>query len=105
MKFSFGAFSLVILTSHFEATRGVFWVGTRNFEPRSDDESDARACAPSPSFRATPAGGRLDIAYYLAYGGPHTWRIFSGIGFRTWNPPAPKGETLPLGHRGPLLVC
>ncbi|GBO29870.1 hypothetical protein AVEN_137028-1 [Araneus ventricosus] len=28
------------------------------------------------------------------------WRIFSGIGFRTWNPPAPKAETLPLGHRG-----
>ncbi|GBN83449.1 hypothetical protein AVEN_92868-1 [Araneus ventricosus] len=34
-------FSLVILTSRFEATRGLFWDGPRNFEPRSDDESDA----------------------------------------------------------------
>ncbi|GBL92602.1 hypothetical protein AVEN_123779-1 [Araneus ventricosus] len=33
-------FSLVILTSRFEATRGLFWDGPRNFEPRSDDEDD-----------------------------------------------------------------
>ncbi|GBN26164.1 hypothetical protein AVEN_33958-1 [Araneus ventricosus] len=26
----------------------------------------------------------------LACSRPHTRRIFSGIGFRTWNPPAPK---------------
>ncbi|GBM32407.1 hypothetical protein AVEN_239797-1 [Araneus ventricosus] len=32
--------SLVILTSRFEATRGLFWDGPRNFEPRSDDEDD-----------------------------------------------------------------
>ncbi|GBM10226.1 hypothetical protein AVEN_177494-1 [Araneus ventricosus] len=31
---------LVILTSRFEATRGLFWDGPRNFEPRSDDEDD-----------------------------------------------------------------
>ncbi|GBN87281.1 hypothetical protein AVEN_16232-1, partial [Araneus ventricosus] len=33
-------FSLVILTSRFEETRGLFWDGPRNFEPRSDDEID-----------------------------------------------------------------
>ncbi|GBL93558.1 hypothetical protein AVEN_59740-1 [Araneus ventricosus] len=27
--------------------------------------------------------------------------IFSGIGFRTWNPLAPEAEILPLGHRCP----
>ncbi|GBM19518.1 hypothetical protein AVEN_107989-1 [Araneus ventricosus] len=32
--------SLVILTSRFEATRGLFWDVPRNFEPRSDDEDD-----------------------------------------------------------------
>ncbi|GBM17764.1 hypothetical protein AVEN_99646-1 [Araneus ventricosus] len=33
-------FSLVVLASRFEATRGLFWDGPRNFEPRSDDEDD-----------------------------------------------------------------
>ncbi|GBN68794.1 hypothetical protein AVEN_53114-1, partial [Araneus ventricosus] len=32
--------SLVILTSRFEATRGLFWVERRNFEPGSNDEGD-----------------------------------------------------------------
>ncbi|GBM12486.1 hypothetical protein AVEN_220876-1 [Araneus ventricosus] len=31
-------FNLVILTSPLEATRGLFWVGPRNFELWSDDE-------------------------------------------------------------------
>ncbi|GBN03889.1 hypothetical protein AVEN_132942-1 [Araneus ventricosus] len=33
-------FGLVILTSRFEATRGLFWDGPRNFEPRSNEEND-----------------------------------------------------------------
>ncbi|GBM66184.1 hypothetical protein AVEN_246404-1 [Araneus ventricosus] len=45
---------------------------------------------PSPNFHATPAGGRLTTTYDLACNRPHTRRIFSGIGFRTWSPPAPK---------------
>ncbi|GBM22947.1 hypothetical protein AVEN_172300-1 [Araneus ventricosus] len=62
---------------------------------------------PSPNFHATPTGGRLTTTYDLACNRPHTRRIFSGIGFRTWNPPGPKAETLPLGHRGliALMVC
>ncbi|GBN82359.1 hypothetical protein AVEN_248716-1 [Araneus ventricosus] len=32
--------SLVILTSCFEATRGLFWDGPHNLGPRSDDEDD-----------------------------------------------------------------
>ncbi|GBN35302.1 hypothetical protein AVEN_99983-1, partial [Araneus ventricosus] len=38
---------------------------------------------PSPNFRATPTGGRLATTYDLACNRPHTWRIFSGTGFRT----------------------
>ncbi|GBO06547.1 hypothetical protein AVEN_84073-1 [Araneus ventricosus] len=41
-------------------------------------------------FYATPMGGRLASTYDLACNRPHTQRIFSGIGFRTWSPPAPK---------------
>ncbi|GBN35831.1 hypothetical protein AVEN_33760-1 [Araneus ventricosus] len=41
-------------------------------------------------FYATPTGGRLATAYDLACSRSHTRRIFSGIGFRTRNPPAPK---------------
>ncbi|GBN31496.1 hypothetical protein AVEN_144901-1 [Araneus ventricosus] len=48
--------SLVILTSRFEATRGMFWYGSRNFEPRSDVEEDTRAVTPSPNCRTTPKG-------------------------------------------------
>ncbi|GBN03284.1 hypothetical protein AVEN_120186-1 [Araneus ventricosus] len=77
-----GKFSLVILKSRFEATRGLLWDGPRIFEPLSDDESGTWAGTPSPSFHAT--------TYDLACNRPYTWWIFSRIGFRTWNPPAPK---------------
>ncbi|GBO34291.1 hypothetical protein AVEN_32896-1 [Araneus ventricosus] len=83
-------FSLVILTSSFEATRGLFWDGPRNFEPWSDDEDDTRAGTPSPNFHTTPTEGCLATTYDLVCNRPHTRQIFSGIGFRTWNPPAPK---------------
>ncbi|GBL83883.1 hypothetical protein AVEN_100792-1 [Araneus ventricosus] len=39
-------FSLVTLTSRFEATRGLFGGRPRNFESRSDDEDDKRASTP-----------------------------------------------------------
>ncbi|GBO04014.1 hypothetical protein AVEN_114486-1, partial [Araneus ventricosus] len=45
---------------------------------------------PSPSFRATPTGGRLATTYGVACNRPHTRRIFSGIGFRTCDPPVPR---------------
>ncbi|GBN08988.1 hypothetical protein AVEN_215965-1 [Araneus ventricosus] len=41
-------------------------------------------------FYATPTGGRLTTTYDLTCNRPHTRRIFSGIGSRTWNPPTPK---------------
>ncbi|GBM77951.1 hypothetical protein AVEN_121935-1, partial [Araneus ventricosus] len=34
------SFSLAILTARFEASRGLFWDGLRNFEPQLDDEDD-----------------------------------------------------------------
>ncbi|GBN48056.1 hypothetical protein AVEN_38326-1, partial [Araneus ventricosus] len=84
-------FSLVILKSHFEATRGIFWDRPRNFEPRSDDEDDAVSCLSrmsvchhSPNFRTTPVVGRLTPSYDLTRSRPNTRRIFSGIGFRPW---------------------
>ncbi|GBN35922.1 hypothetical protein AVEN_113128-1, partial [Araneus ventricosus] len=42
---------------------------------------------PSPNLRATPTGGRLATTYDLGSSRPHTRRIFSGIGFRTCDPP------------------
>ncbi|GBM45592.1 hypothetical protein AVEN_150557-1, partial [Araneus ventricosus] len=62
----------------------------RNFEPRSDDEDDTWVGTSSPNFHATPTGGRLATTYDLACNRSDTRRIFSGIGFRTWNPPTPK---------------
>ncbi|GBM87907.1 hypothetical protein AVEN_170922-1 [Araneus ventricosus] len=50
---------LVLLTSCFEATRGLFWDGPRNSEPRPDDEDGIRAGAPSPTPRTAPTGERL----------------------------------------------
>ncbi|GBO30893.1 hypothetical protein AVEN_259626-1 [Araneus ventricosus] len=47
---------------------------------------------PSPSFRATPKGGRLTTTYDLAHNRPHTRRIFNGIGFRTCEPPIPRSK-------------
>ncbi|GBL83691.1 hypothetical protein AVEN_132618-1 [Araneus ventricosus] len=46
-----------MLTSRFEATRGLFWDGPRNFGPQSDDDTGAGNS--SPNFRTTPAGGRF----------------------------------------------
>ncbi|GBM95671.1 hypothetical protein AVEN_27283-1 [Araneus ventricosus] len=51
---------LTILTSHFEATRGPFWDGPRNFEQRSDDaRTTPELACPSPNFPTTPTGRRL----------------------------------------------
>ncbi|GBN04046.1 hypothetical protein AVEN_220255-1 [Araneus ventricosus] len=82
--------SLVRLTSRFEATRGLFRDGPRNFEPRSDAEDDTWAGTPSSNFRSTPMGERLATMCDLACNRPYTRRIFSGIGFRTCDTPAPR---------------
>ncbi|GBO39338.1 hypothetical protein AVEN_4298-1 [Araneus ventricosus] len=34
------AMAFVMLTAHFEATRGIFWGGPRNFEPLSHGDDD-----------------------------------------------------------------
>ncbi|GBO26345.1 hypothetical protein AVEN_88908-1 [Araneus ventricosus] len=85
-----------------EATRGLFWDGSRNYEPRSDDEDDIGVDTLTPNFRTTPAGERLVITYDLACNRPHTRWISIGIGFQAWSPKAPEAKTLPLGHSGPL---
>ncbi|GBM82178.1 hypothetical protein AVEN_178935-1 [Araneus ventricosus] len=75
--------SLVILTSRFEATRGLFWDEPRNFEPRSDDKDDTLAGNPSPNFHTTPAGAHLAPTYDSPCSRPSTGRSANGIGFRT----------------------
>ncbi|GBM63435.1 hypothetical protein AVEN_120560-1 [Araneus ventricosus] len=48
---------------------------------------------PLQTSKATPTGGRLTTTYDLTCNRPHTRRIFSGIGSRTWNP-SPKRDCL-----------
>ncbi|GBO37328.1 hypothetical protein AVEN_55899-1 [Araneus ventricosus] len=68
----------------------LFWDGPRNFEPRLDDEDDTDL---APPLQTSALHQREDIwppTYDLKCNNPNTWRIFSGIGFRSWNPPDPK---------------
>ncbi|GBN49481.1 hypothetical protein AVEN_151004-1 [Araneus ventricosus] len=58
----------------------------------------------SPYFHATPSGGCLATMYDLACTRPHTRRIFSGIGFRTWNPPSPKPRPYHLATAALKLI-
>ncbi|GBN28483.1 hypothetical protein AVEN_91002-1 [Araneus ventricosus] len=74
------SFSLVILTSQFQPKRVLFWGGPRNFEPRSDDEDDTE----------DTKGRTFGLTYDLTCKRPNPRRIFSGIGFRTWNPSGPQ---------------
>ncbi|GBL53795.1 hypothetical protein AVEN_107399-1, partial [Araneus ventricosus] len=92
---------LVILTSCFEATRGLIGDGSRNFEQRSDGEDDTRAGTPSPNFHATPTGGRLAPTYDLACNRPPTTADLQWNRVSKLEPFGPTAETLPLGHRGP----
>ncbi|GBM19737.1 hypothetical protein AVEN_888-1 [Araneus ventricosus] len=82
-------FSLVILTSRFEATRGLFWDGPRNLNRGQMTRATPELEPPSPNFHTTPTGGHLATTYDLTCRA-HTRRIFSGIGFRTRSPPAPQ---------------
>ncbi|GBM96595.1 hypothetical protein AVEN_161299-1 [Araneus ventricosus] len=57
----------------------------------------------TPPLQTSPPHQRDDFwlpTYDLACTRLNTRRIISGIGFRTWNPPAPKDEALLLGHSG-----
>ncbi|GBM34877.1 hypothetical protein AVEN_146621-1 [Araneus ventricosus] len=75
-----GQFSLVPFS---EAARGLFFDGTQNFKPQSDDKDDTRGGTPFPSFLitppnrhpfpnflTTPTGGRLVITYEFASNRP-----------------------------------
>ncbi|GBO28001.1 hypothetical protein AVEN_125712-1 [Araneus ventricosus] len=81
---------LVTLTSHFEATRGTdIVILNRDQMKRMTPE-----LAPSsPNFHATPTTGCLATTYDLTCNKPNRRRIFGGIGFRTWNPTAPKPKS------------
>ncbi|GBN33278.1 hypothetical protein AVEN_124209-1 [Araneus ventricosus] len=72
------------------STRGLFCDGPRNFEPRSHDEDDTRVGAPSSNFHTTPTGRRLTPCLPLNVQQVQYTTDFSGIRFRTWDPPSPE---------------
>ncbi|GBM52780.1 hypothetical protein AVEN_34194-1 [Araneus ventricosus] len=57
---------------------------------------------PFRNFRATPAGGRLAIAYDLACSRPHTRKVFSEVGFQACEPPSVSFQ--PEVGRGGLVI-
>ncbi|GBO24472.1 hypothetical protein AVEN_260460-1, partial [Araneus ventricosus] len=63
---------LVILTSRFEGTRGMFRDGSRTFDLRSDDKDDTSAVINSPTLGTTPAARRSAITHDVACNRPHT---------------------------------
>ncbi|GBM08649.1 hypothetical protein AVEN_52482-1 [Araneus ventricosus] len=83
---------LVILTSHFGETQRLFWNGLCNFELWSENEDNTLTGTPSPNYCSTQAGGCLANTYDFTCNKSHTWRNFSGSGFGTWNPIAPKSR-------------
>ncbi|GBM43729.1 hypothetical protein AVEN_178000-1, partial [Araneus ventricosus] len=62
---------------------------TSYFEPRSDDEDDTWAAIPLSNL-PHHSKARLASTYDLTCNRSDTRRIFSGIRFRAWNPPAQK---------------
>ncbi|GBM44359.1 hypothetical protein AVEN_185662-1 [Araneus ventricosus] len=74
-----------MLTSRFQATRGLFWNGPRNFEPRSHDEYDPDL---APALQASSPHRQKDVWLPTYDLGPYARRIISRTRFRTWNPPA-----------------
>ncbi|GBN87511.1 hypothetical protein AVEN_24458-1 [Araneus ventricosus] len=76
--------------SRFEATRGLFWEDLVILNRDQMTRTTPELAPPSPSFHATPPGGRLAATCGLACNRPHTRQIFSGIGFRAWSPAASK---------------
>ncbi|GBM29902.1 hypothetical protein AVEN_246462-1 [Araneus ventricosus] len=86
--------SLVISKSRFDVqfrhVDGNLWTDVIILNRGQVTRTTLELAPPYPNFRSTPAGGRLATAYGLACARPYTWRMFNGIGFRTWNFPAPK---------------
>ncbi|GBL96117.1 hypothetical protein AVEN_104348-1 [Araneus ventricosus] len=89
-------FSLVILTFCFEATRGLFWDGPRNFEQRSNDEDlplqtsaphQREDVGPTPDLACTSPTNTADFL----------WNRVPNL-----EPYGSEVETVPLGRRGPL---
>ncbi|GBM23197.1 hypothetical protein AVEN_159878-1 [Araneus ventricosus] len=94
-------FEKIIFMPRFKATRGLFWEETCNSEPQSDDESDLATS--SPNSLTTPAAACL--ASYVRFN-EQLVRIkrgkFSGIEFRTRNPPVKRTA---LVNHVPRSLC
>ncbi|GBM07860.1 hypothetical protein AVEN_96481-1 [Araneus ventricosus] len=79
----------VIVTSRFGAT-GYVWTNLVILNLGRKTRTTPKLDPPSPNFRTTLAKGRFTPTYDLTCNRPNTRRIFNGIEFRTWSPPAPK---------------
>ncbi|GBM11268.1 hypothetical protein AVEN_267830-1 [Araneus ventricosus] len=83
--------------SRFEATRGLFWYGPRNFELRSDDEDNACVGTPSTNFRTTTGEGHLALTNLTCTRSAYTavlwWNRVSNL-----EPSGHEAETLPPGQ-------
>ncbi|GBM69831.1 hypothetical protein AVEN_198538-1 [Araneus ventricosus] len=89
-----------MLMPRLETSRGIFWSGPRNFEPRSDDEDDTLARTPLSKLPHLTSGRTLGpITYELRCNRPKARRIFSSIEFRTGTIRLRGRMALPLGHR------
>ncbi|GBL87741.1 hypothetical protein AVEN_81351-1 [Araneus ventricosus] len=100
MQFSDLEFSLVTLKSRLGATRCYFGTDLVILSLGQMTRMTPEMAPSSPNFRTTSAEGQLPPTYDFRCNMLNTRRIVSGIRFRTWNSPAPKAETLPLGHHG-----
>ncbi|GBM98815.1 hypothetical protein AVEN_46311-1 [Araneus ventricosus] len=97
MRFS-SCFSLVILTSRVQVTRGLFCDGPRNFEPRTDDKDDSFACIPLFKLPHYTSVRTFDFLRMIQRVTGRTVTIFSEIRFRAWKTSGSEPDTLPLGH-------
>ncbi|GBM20454.1 hypothetical protein AVEN_5543-1 [Araneus ventricosus] len=87
------SFSLVILMSRFEAKLvGMDFVILHHGQMTRTVPELARP------LQTTPAGGRSTPTYDLTCSKPNAPRMFSELGFRTWNNSGFAASTLPLGH-------
>ncbi|GBL72042.1 hypothetical protein AVEN_79361-1, partial [Araneus ventricosus] len=82
----------LISSSCFEATKGLFWNGLRNFEVRRDDKEDTRD---APISRLTN-DVTFNVHAHIHSGSSVEW-------VSELEPSSPEVQTLPLGHSGSLV--
>ncbi|GBM06585.1 hypothetical protein AVEN_220027-1 [Araneus ventricosus] len=96
--------SLIALKARYETNGGLFWDGSRNFEPQSNVEDDTRAGSPSLSFRTATEGRRMTHEVGFS---AHRVLIYGGSPIESGFEPGASGavaKTLRQRHRGPVAL-